>query len=208
MILMTSTIGIHTHLMVEMILLLTHASGFFSDSRTRPHILCFYRFSHLFHLHVFPRVCALTLPGIRRCISFGLFYHWQSLFFFYHSWFPGLLNPSSVSFFASRDKFCHRWPIPIDSKLNLHSLGATMKAPFSKEPDAPPLRPLLPFLLLLFFGSGCAALQGVNRIHAILGASEQCIATHPSDMCASSPPHGIRCASMPCWNSASAFWVF
>ena len=32
-------------------------------------------------------------------------------------------------------------------------------------------------------GSGCAAIQGVNRIHAILGASEHCIATHPSDMC-------------------------
>ncbi|AFY58827.1 aerobic-type carbon monoxide dehydrogenase, middle subunit CoxM/CutM-like protein [Rivularia sp. PCC 7116] len=32
-------------------------------------------------------------------------------------------------------------------------------------------------------GSGCAAVEGFNRIHAILGASEQCIATHPSDMC-------------------------
>ena len=32
-------------------------------------------------------------------------------------------------------------------------------------------------------GSGCPALAGVNRIHAILGASEQCIAVHPSDMC-------------------------
>ncbi|MGI4831706.1 MAG: FAD binding domain-containing protein [Janthinobacterium lividum] len=31
-------------------------------------------------------------------------------------------------------------------------------------------------------GSGCGAIGGVNRIHAILGASEQCIATHPSDM--------------------------
>src|ERR1700741_5254934 len=31
-------------------------------------------------------------------------------------------------------------------------------------------------------GSGCAALAGFNRIHAILGASEDCIATHPSDM--------------------------
>src|SRR5207237_8191620 len=31
-------------------------------------------------------------------------------------------------------------------------------------------------------GSGCAALEGYNRIHAILGASNQCIATHPSDM--------------------------
>jgi xanthine dehydrogenase YagS FAD-binding subunit len=32
-------------------------------------------------------------------------------------------------------------------------------------------------------GSGCGALQGINRIHAILGTSEKCIATHPSDMC-------------------------
>ena len=32
-------------------------------------------------------------------------------------------------------------------------------------------------------GSGCPAIHGQNRIHAILGASDQCIATHPSDMC-------------------------
>jgi xanthine dehydrogenase YagS FAD-binding subunit len=32
-------------------------------------------------------------------------------------------------------------------------------------------------------GSGCAALEGLNRYHAIFGASDQCIATHPSDMC-------------------------
>ncbi len=32
-------------------------------------------------------------------------------------------------------------------------------------------------------GSGCAAKEGVNRIHAILGASEHCIAVNPSDMC-------------------------
>lgn len=32
-------------------------------------------------------------------------------------------------------------------------------------------------------GSGCGALDGYNRIHAVLGTSEQCIATHPSDMC-------------------------
>ena len=32
-------------------------------------------------------------------------------------------------------------------------------------------------------GSGCAAINGVNRMHAILGTSEACIATHPSDMC-------------------------
>src|SRR6266480_3286611 len=32
-------------------------------------------------------------------------------------------------------------------------------------------------------GSGCGAIEGFNRIHAILGQSEHCIATHPSDMC-------------------------
>jgi xanthine dehydrogenase YagS FAD-binding subunit len=31
-------------------------------------------------------------------------------------------------------------------------------------------------------GSGCAALAGFNRIHAVLGTSNECIATHPSDM--------------------------
>ena len=31
-------------------------------------------------------------------------------------------------------------------------------------------------------GTGCPAISGVNRIHAILGTSEHCIATHPSDM--------------------------
>jgi xanthine dehydrogenase YagS FAD-binding subunit len=31
-------------------------------------------------------------------------------------------------------------------------------------------------------GSGCSAVGGFNRIHAILGASDACIATHPSDM--------------------------
>ncbi|GAB2958765.1 xanthine dehydrogenase family protein subunit M [Streptomyces pseudoechinosporeus] len=30
-------------------------------------------------------------------------------------------------------------------------------------------------------GSGCAALEGVNRTHAILGTSDACVATHPSD---------------------------
>lgn len=32
-------------------------------------------------------------------------------------------------------------------------------------------------------GSGCSALDGYTRSHAILGTSEACIATHPSDMC-------------------------
>ncbi|MDE1936301.1 xanthine dehydrogenase family protein subunit M [Bradyrhizobium sp.] len=32
-------------------------------------------------------------------------------------------------------------------------------------------------------GAGCDAITGFNRYHAIFGASEHCIATHPSDMC-------------------------
>jgi xanthine dehydrogenase YagS FAD-binding subunit len=31
-------------------------------------------------------------------------------------------------------------------------------------------------------GSGCSAIDGFNRIHAVLGGSEHCVATHPSDM--------------------------
>jgi xanthine dehydrogenase YagS FAD-binding subunit len=32
-------------------------------------------------------------------------------------------------------------------------------------------------------GAGCSAIDGINRGHAILGASDACIAVHPSDMC-------------------------
>jgi xanthine dehydrogenase YagS FAD-binding subunit len=32
-------------------------------------------------------------------------------------------------------------------------------------------------------GSGCTAIHGYNRSHAVLGTSDSCIATHPSDMC-------------------------
>jgi len=32
-------------------------------------------------------------------------------------------------------------------------------------------------------GSGCSAVTGFNRQHAILGASDACVATHPSDLC-------------------------
>ena len=32
-------------------------------------------------------------------------------------------------------------------------------------------------------GSGCPAVTGFNRMHAIFGASDQCVAVHPSDMC-------------------------
>jgi xanthine dehydrogenase YagS FAD-binding subunit len=32
-------------------------------------------------------------------------------------------------------------------------------------------------------GTGCGALKGINRMHAVFGWSEQCVAVHPSDMC-------------------------
>lgn len=41
-------------------------------------------------------------------------------------------------------------------------------------------------------GSGCAAMQGRNRILAVLGGSERCIATHPSDMAVAMRALGAR----------------
>jgi xanthine dehydrogenase YagS FAD-binding subunit len=44
-------------------------------------------------------------------------------------------------------------------------------------------------------GSGCAAIGGHNRsVHAVLGTSEHCIATHPSDMCVAMQAIGARVA--------------
>ena len=39
---------------------------------------------------------------------------------------------------------------------------------------------------------GCAALSGFNRVHAILGASDACIATHPSDMAVALSAWGLK----------------
>ena len=42
-------------------------------------------------------------------------------------------------------------------------------------------------------GSGCAAIGGMNRsVHAVLGTSEHCIASHPSDMCVAMAAIGAR----------------
>ena len=56
-------------------------------------------------------------------------------------------------------------------------------------------------------GSGCAALEGRNRITAIVGGSDHCIATHPSDMAVAmraldaqvevTGPDGVRTLSLP-----------
>jgi xanthine dehydrogenase YagS FAD-binding subunit len=32
-------------------------------------------------------------------------------------------------------------------------------------------------------GTGCSAINGFNRVHAVLGTSDHCIAVQPSDMC-------------------------
>jgi len=41
-------------------------------------------------------------------------------------------------------------------------------------------------------GSGCAAIDGFNRIHSVLGASDDCIAAHPSDMAVAMAALGAR----------------
>jgi xanthine dehydrogenase YagS FAD-binding subunit len=41
-------------------------------------------------------------------------------------------------------------------------------------------------------GSGCAAIGGLNRIHAVLGTSDDCIAAHPSDMAVAMAALGAR----------------
>jgi xanthine dehydrogenase YagS FAD-binding subunit len=50
------------------------------------------------------------------------------------------------------------------------------RCPYFTDPAFPQCNKRLP-------GSGCGALHGFNRMHAILGQSEHCIASHPSDMC-------------------------
>lgn len=50
------------------------------------------------------------------------------------------------------------------------------RCPYFYDPDFAACNKRVP-------GSGCGALEGFNRMHAILGQSARCIATHPSDMC-------------------------
>jgi xanthine dehydrogenase YagS FAD-binding subunit len=63
---------------------------------------------------------------------------------------------------------------------NMATVGGNLlqrtRCPYFYDPAFPQCNKRVP-------GSGCGALKGYNRMHAILGQSEHCIATHPSDMC-------------------------
>jgi xanthine dehydrogenase YagS FAD-binding subunit len=54
-------------------------------------------------------------------------------------------------------------------------------------------------------GSGCAAIDGFNRIHAVVGASDHCIATHPSDMAVGMAALGARIETVTANGSQRAF---
>jgi len=62
---------------------------------------------------------------------------------------------------------------------NMASIGGNImqrtRCAYFRDDDAPPCNKRDP-------GSGCSALHGVNRNHAIFGWSEECVATHPSDV--------------------------
>ena len=62
---------------------------------------------------------------------------------------------------------------------NMASMGGNImqrtRCAYFRDDDAPPCNKRDP-------GSGCAALHGLNRNHAIFGWSDACVATHPSDV--------------------------
>jgi xanthine dehydrogenase YagS FAD-binding subunit len=80
-----------------------------------------------------------------------------------------------------------RFPVIAESLLlgasgqlrNMASIGGNImqrtRCPYFRDDDGPPCNKRRP-------GSGCAALHGLNRQHAIFGWSPDCVATHPSDL--------------------------
>jgi xanthine dehydrogenase YagS FAD-binding subunit len=63
---------------------------------------------------------------------------------------------------------------------NMASLGGNLmqrtRCPYFRDPGVSECNKRKP-------GSGCAALEGYSRMHAVLGGSDSCIAVHPSDLC-------------------------
>ena len=80
-----------------------------------------------------------------------------------------------------------RFPVIAESLLfaasgqlrNMASIGGNImqrtRCAYFRDEDDPPCNKRRP-------GSGCSALHGVNRNHAIFGWSDDCVATHPSDL--------------------------
>ena len=80
-----------------------------------------------------------------------------------------------------------RFPVIAESLLfaasgqlrNMASIGGNImqrtRCAYFRDDDGPPCNKRAP-------GSGCSALHGLNRNHAIFGWSESCVATHPSDL--------------------------
>lgn len=80
-----------------------------------------------------------------------------------------------------------RFPVIAESLLfaasgqlrNMASMGGNImqrtRCPYFRDEDGPPCNKRRP-------GSGCSARYGLNRNHAIFGWSEDCVATHPSDL--------------------------
>src|SRR5579859_1606683 len=81
----------------------------------------------------------------------------------------------------------HRYPVIAESLLfaasgqlrNMASMGGNImqrtRCAYFRDEDDLPCNKRKP-------GSGCAARYGLNRLHAIFGWSEECVATHPSDV--------------------------
>src|SRR5246500_5640004 len=80
-----------------------------------------------------------------------------------------------------------RFPVIAESLLfaasgqlrNMASIGGNIMqrtcCPYFRDDDSPPCNKRRP-------GSGCSARHGLNRNHAIFGWSDDCVATHPSDL--------------------------
>src|ERR1700757_419044 len=88
---------------------------------------------------------------------------------------------------AGNPEVCRRFPVIAESLLfaasgqlrNMASMGGNImqrtRCAYFRDEDGLPCNKRRP-------GSGCAALHGINRNHAIFGWSEACVATHPSDL--------------------------
>jgi xanthine dehydrogenase YagS FAD-binding subunit len=88
---------------------------------------------------------------------------------------------------AAHPAVCRRFPVLTESLLlaasgqlrNMASIGGNImqrtRCAYFRDGDGLPCNKRAP-------GSGCSALHGLNRSHAIFGWSESCVATHPSDL--------------------------